>query len=670
MKNSKKAAHNYILDHRQIFDVLDLLSLFISIYISNVLLYNAVYGATLFICGFAFQKYLFLKKHKTEPIARTVLFILLSVVVMLMLGFTVLLFIIYPSLNGNAHSYVTGIFIVLLFIRSSTTVAFIKKYPEKNHIRTKWIMLSHLCIFTIQYVMLGFFVSWNFAFKICFLSLTYTIAVLIWLYCNRNGKFIFIADYSLSRVSSYKVYGAMLLCSNVSLYLSIMNYISILTVLPKEDLYFFPLALWLILIFICVLLLGRFIKRGALKSLEKNSLFLTGGFLWILSYLQLNEGFFPHNSSFAWLWSFFQAVGLAFMVLLSTYTQEDMKLVLELTDDTGDTAVKTNRTIIQQTAFLIAGIIIYFELVLINFGLEGRFSQLEEIGGFQKIYISVLDFVPIGFVLLSMFFSLIQPVNRDIVRKLKLFRDQKLLNTVNPAFKDKLEKILLKKYRIRIGVKILAFFIKPLLYHKVINSKSVDQSGGPVVFIVNHREIYGPIIANLYLPFSFRPWIEHNMLERNSIANHIWEGSFKSIKPGWLAKLLLNLIVPLVLWILNSVEPIPIYRKTREVLKTIDLTVEALMEQDNILIFPENPLTTDSKRYAVSGVSQFYTGFVYLAKSYYKKTGKQITFYPVYANPKKRTITFGEGVRYNPEEKNEPERISMLLIQAMNAMAK
>jgi hypothetical protein len=131
----------------------------------------------------------------------------------------------------------------------------------------------------------------------------------------------------------------------------------------------------------------------------------------------------------------------------------------------------------------------------------------------------------------------------------------------------------------------------------------------------------------------------------------------------------LKIFAPLVLWILNSVEPIPVYRENRRVLETINLTVEAMLELDNILIFPENPLTTENKRYSVKGVSHFYTGFVHIAKVYYKKSGRAVTFYPVYANPKKRTITFGEGIAYDPEGKNEPERICDLLEQAINHMA-
>ena len=665
----KENRQDAIINHGQIFDILDLLSLFIILYASGELLQNVIFGATLFICAFAIQKYLFLQKHRLDPKKRTLFSVLLSIVVLLMFGFTVSLFFIYPSLRSNPDSYVIAALIVLIFARSSYTVSAIKKYAGNPHRRNLYLVLFHAVNTLLQYLLLGLSVSWGFALKISLMSLGYTVIVFLWLFFNRGKRLVLTAEYSLSQVSSYRAYGSMLLFSNVSLYLSMMSYINMLLILPKNDTYFFPAALWLMLVIIIVFVLGRFIKRGALRSFEKNSLFLTAGLLWIFSYLQLNKDFIFYNPSYAFLWSIFQASGLGLMILLSTYIQEDMKLVLELTDDISEAAVKTNRSIIQQTAFLIAGILIFFELSFATFTLEGRIP-LDNLNDFKRNYLLLLNFLPLGFVLLSMFFSLVQPVNRDIVRKLKLYREQKLTNSVNPAFEGKLQKLLLKKYRVRVGVKIIALFLKPFLYHKVRNAKYVDLSQGPVVFIVNHREIYGPIISNLYLPFSFRPWIEHKMLEHESISAHIWEGSFKHIKPAWLAKFLLGLVVPLVLWVLNSVEAIPVYRETRQVLKTIGLSVDALAEQDNLLIFPENPLTTENKRYAVSGVSAFHTGFVYVAKAFYRKTGKIITFYPVYANPQKRTITFGEGIAYDPHGTDEPERISGLLVQSMNAIAR
>jgi hypothetical protein len=283
----------------------------------------------------------------------------------------------------------------------------------------------------------------------------------------------------------------------------------------------------------------------------------------------------------------------------------------------------------------------------------------------------LFNMLPMLFILLSMFFALLQPLNSDMVRKLKIYREQKSNETVIPAFENRLRNLLVRKYRKRIGIKILTLILKPLYYHKVIGAKNVLLDNGPVIFIANHREIYGPIIINLYLPFAFRPWIEHKMLEREKIEKYVWENTFSKWKYKKLGRIAMNIATPVAIWILNSVEPIPVYRgSVRETIKTMKLSVTALMEQDNILIFPEDPRKSENGKYAQSGVSPFFTGFVHVAKFYYAQSKKAITFVPVYANPKKRTITFGEGVKFDPNNKDhEDVRVCNLLMEQMNKMS-
>jgi hypothetical protein len=664
-KNKK----NYILNHSQFFVVLDLLNLFISLYISSYVINNAVFGSTLFVCGYALQNYFLLRKHNYELKKKIFTSDFFGVIITLMLAFAGLFFYMYPSLTGNIGSLSVALVTALLFMRSFITLLFIQRYSDDRRQCGYLIAIASIAVSAVIFILLGIMVSWRFATDMGILSVIYPVAVLVWLYFSCKEELVFKPEYNIGDIASYNMYNAWLLCSNISLYLSIMTYVSILVLMPTQSDIYFPVALWLAIVFICTVVFGRILRRGALKNAEKSTLFLVGGLMWLFSFLQLNESFSLFNSSMAWFWSLIQAMGLALMMLLSTYMQEDMKLVLELTDDASDTAVKTNHILIQQAALLISGIFIYFELCFANIVFDGHISFFKNINDFRKSFMGILNLLPLVFVLLSMFFSLIQPVNRDIVRKLKIYREQKASNSINLAFEDRLKRLLIRRYRVRIGIKIIALLLKPLFYHKVINARYVDQSQGPSIFIANHREIYGPIVSNLYIPFSFRPWIYHEMLERNKISLHIWEGSFKYIKPAWLARLILKPVVPLVHWALCSVESIPVYRGNREVIKTIEMTIEALMEQDNILIFPENPLKTDNKKYSATGVSQLYTGFVHIAKAYYKRSGRIVNFYPIYANPQKRTLVFGEGISYDPEGKNEPERICGLLIDAMNKMA-
>ena len=92
---------------------------------------------------------------------------------------------------------------------------------------------------------------------------------------------------------------------------------------------------------------------------------------------------------------------------------------------------------------------------------------------------------------------------------------------------------------------------------------------------------------------------------------------------------------------------------------------------DNILLFPENAETSADHRYVREGVSEFFTGFTMIGQMYYNKTGKCPLFVPLYANKRKRTITFGTPTRYDPDAdaNQEKERICNYLRGEMLRMS-
>ena len=53
------------------------------------------------------------------------------------------------------------------------------------------------------------------------------------------------------------------------------------------------------------------------------------------------------------------------------------------------------------------------------------------------------------------------------------------------------------------------------------------------------------------------------------------------------------------------------------------------------------------------------SGFEYLAKYYYQKTGKKISFYPVFISKKKSAMYIEQAITYNPDNDSniEKERI-------------
>ena len=65
-----------------------------------------------------------------------------------------------------------------------------------------------------------------------------------------------------------------------------------------------------------------------------------------------------------------------------------------------------------------------------------------------------------------------------------------------------------------------------------------------------------------------------------------------------------------------------------------------MQADDNILIFPENPLSEENSLYLKSGVSEFLTA-LYVAPLCHQKTDKACRFIPMYADSKRRRLSFG-----------------------------
>jgi len=58
----------------------------------------------------------------------------------------------------------------------------------------------------------------------------------------------------------------------------------------------------------------------------------------------------------------------------------------------------------------------------------------------------------------------------------------------------------------------------------------------------------------------------------------------------------------------------------------------------------------------LEGVSHFFTGFAMLGPMYYNRTGKRAIFVPIYADRKKRVLTFGKPTVYDPDAPANEER--------------
>ena len=215
------------------------------------------------------------------------------------------------------------------------------------------------------------------------------------------------------------------------------------------------------------------------------------------------------------------------------------------------------------------------------------------------------------------------------------------------------------------GVAAIIAVLTPLYRHTVIGAENAAKhEDGSKIFICNHGEIYGPVVSNLFIPGDFRPWVLSRMMEPDEIMEHMYYGTME--RQRWLPECckrpLIRLIAPFLVWLFKGLRAIPVYRgRPKDLLKTFRLTLDAMAQGDNILIFPENADEHEEGKsgFLQEGVGAFYTGFAMLAPMVWAKLKKKAVFIPVYACKKQRVLTIGEGIVYNPAAPINQEKLRL-----------
>ncbi|MCR5567212.1 MAG: hypothetical protein K6F61_10195 [Clostridiales bacterium] len=202
--------------------------------------------------------------------------------------------------------------------------------------------------------------------------------------------------------------------------------------------------------------------------------------------------------------------------------------------------------------------------------------------------------------------------------------------------------------------------LRPFNRHRMVDLDHVKENPeNPLVFLGNHAEIYGPIASALCFPVPVRFWVISKMMFRKKdVRAYMFENTFskKTYLPVFVRKLLAWYLGWLSVNIMNALRAIPVYRDSPMKLRqTLRESVDALEHGENLMIFPEHP----EGKYVKGGISELSPGFLMLAEAWWKKSGKKLRIMPVYANREKRTFTFGDEIRYEPENgyAAEQERI-------------
>lgn len=219
---------------------------------------------------------------------------------------------------------------------------------------------------------------------------------------------------------------------------------------------------------------------------------------------------------------------------------------------------------------------------------------------------------------------------------------------------------------------------KPSLLYKVIKTAVVgfypkvevigieNLPEEPCIIVGNHTQINGPICAELYCPGKHYTWCAGEMMHLKEVPEYAFR-DFWSQKPRrthpWFM-LLSYLIAPLSVVVFNNAHTIGVYHDTR-LIGTFKNTIKRLQEGNSIVIFPEHDVKYNHIIY------DFQNRFIDVAKLYYKKTGKSVSFVPLYIAPKLKQMHLSKPIRFDPDAPMDEERrrICRYLMDEITAIA-
>lgn len=213
--------------------------------------------------------------------------------------------------------------------------------------------------------------------------------------------------------------------------------------------------------------------------------------------------------------------------------------------------------------------------------------------------------------------------------------------------------------------KILKFFLT-----KIYPTPSIEGmeniSDEPCIIVANHTQMNGPICAELFFPVKKYIWAAAEMMHLKEVPGYAFE-DFWSRKPKYTKlwyKPLSYLIAPLSVCVFGNAHTIGVYHDNR-ILYTFKNTVKKLTEGNHIVIFPEYGKEYNNILY------DFHDKFIDIAKLYYKKTGKELKFVPMYIAPELKKMYIGKPTEFSAESDidSERSRIKKYLMNAITDIA-
>ncbi len=179
-----------------------------------------------------------------------------------------------------------------------------------------------------------------------------------------------------------------------------------------------------------------------------------------------------------------------------------------------------------------------------------------------------------------------------------------------------------------------------------------------VIYISRHMDMHGPIRTMAYLPVQAHVWALSVFVDYKECYEQFSSYTFPSRHPkwpAWFTKAVSAFLARPLTRLMRDMEVVPVYRSRRDILKTMNKSMEYLLQGESLIIFPDIAYSSDSAE-----VGDLYMGYLHLGRTYYKKTGKPLKFIPIYAPYHDAVLDVGEPLTLDPSKSynDEKERIT------------
>lgn len=206
--------------------------------------------------------------------------------------------------------------------------------------------------------------------------------------------------------------------------------------------------------------------------------------------------------------------------------------------------------------------------------------------------------------------------------------------------------------------RLRSFFYR--FWHCRLVEKENIPLHGPAVFVSNHLDSYAPVAVLSAFPLRMYPWVAYQITDRKLCSGYLQMDFVEPelrLRPP-LSSLVAWMISKACVAVMKALDAIPVYERSMKLASTWKRSLTLLARNKCLIIFPEidhRPLNRV--------LNEFDDGFVGLALTYYKKTGKVLKFIPVAVDQEAKAIHIGPPVSFIPEcpFSSEKERIKTAL---------